>query len=60
MYIPKELIWFIIGYICCPITAYIYIKVDDNKKRKKFIDNAKKIVEEKEKQEDICIKKLGG
>ena len=53
MYIPKEIIWFILGYICCPITAYIYIRVDDNKKRKK-------IIEEKEKQDDICIKKLGG
>lgn len=26
MYIPKELILIMIGYILCPITAYIYIK----------------------------------
>ena len=35
MYIPKELIAFILGYIFCPITAYIYIKYikkeDDDK-----------------------------
>lgn len=35
MYIPKEIIAFILGYITCPITAYIYFKLkkgdnDDN------------------------------
>ena len=52
MYIPDFIIWFILGYIFCPITAYIYIKVDDNKKRKKFIDNAKKIMEDKKNGND--------
>jgi len=35
MYIPKEFIIFVLGYITCPITAYIYVKFikkeDDDK-----------------------------
>lgn len=52
MYIPKEILWFIFGYIFCPITAYVYIKVDDNRKKKKFISNAKKIMEDKKNGHD--------
>lgn len=35
MYIPKEVIIFILGYIFCPITAYIYIKIKEYKEEKK-------------------------
>lgn len=34
MYIPKELIFLVIGYILCPITAYIYVKIKEHKEKK--------------------------
>lgn len=33
MYIPKDLIIFILGYLTCPITAYIYLKIKERKKK---------------------------
>lgn len=33
MYIPKELILILIGYFLCPITAYIYLKIKERKKK---------------------------
>lgn len=35
MYIPKEVIMFILGYIFCPITAYIYEEIVKYRERKK-------------------------
>lgn len=36
MYIPKEVIIFILGYVFCPITAYIYLDI------KKYRESRKK------------------
>lgn len=41
MYIPKEILWIGIGYILCPITAYLYIEYEEWRK-KKLMDNTKK------------------
>ena len=39
MYIPKELIAFILGYILCPITAYIYLEIKKYKESRKKKDD---------------------
>lgn len=35
MYVLKEVLLFITGYIACPITAYIYYEYIDKKNKKK-------------------------
>ena len=35
MYIPKEIILIAIGYILCPISAYIYVEVKKNIEQRK-------------------------
>ena len=35
MFIPKEVIIFILGYIFCPITAYLYIRIKEYRKKRK-------------------------
>ena len=39
MYIPKEIILILIGYILCPITAYIYLEIKKNKESRKKKDD---------------------
>lgn len=39
MYIPKEIILILIGYILCPITAYIYLEIKKYKESRKKKDD---------------------
>lgn len=39
MYIPKEIILILIGYILCPITAYIYLEIKKHKESRKKKDD---------------------
>ncbi len=32
MYIPKEILWFLIGFIFFPIVCYAVMEIKDNKK----------------------------
>lgn len=35
MYIPKEVILILIGYILCPISAYVYVKIKEYREKKR-------------------------
>ena len=39
MYIPKEIIFMVLGYVLCPITAYIYLEIKKHKESKKNKDD---------------------
>lgn len=39
MYIPKEVIIFALGYLTCPITAYLYLRYKEYKEKKKVSKN---------------------
>lgn len=56
MYIPKELIIFLLGFITFPFLCYIIFVIKDNKYEKEQIEK------EKEKQEKYneFTKRLGG
>ena len=35
MYIPKEVIIYVLGYISCPISAYVYVKIKEYREKKR-------------------------
>lgn len=39
MFIPKEVIIFILGYITCPVTAYLWLKYKEHKEKKNGDNN---------------------
>ena len=41
MYIPKDVIIFILGYISCPITAYLYLRYKEYREKKKVSKNGR-------------------
>ena len=34
MYIPEPVIYIAIGYVLCPVTAYIYVKIKEYREKK--------------------------
>ena len=39
MYIPKEILYIAVGYVLCPITAYVYVKIKEYREKKKESKN---------------------
>ena len=36
MYIPEPVIYIAIGYVLCPVTAYIYVRIKEYRETKKL------------------------
>lgn len=45
MYIPKEIIWFILGFVCFPVMCYVIYVI---KYKNKEIESDEKLEEEKQ------------
>lgn len=47
MFVPKDVLLVIFGYILCPITAYLYILYKEYKEKKRIQEERRKRMEDK-------------
>ena len=57
MYIPKEVIWFTLGFIAFPIVCYALVEIVENRKKKEkeeqdFINAPIDYLKEKDKEDE--------